>query len=356
MLLKTALYNSHKNQEAKIVPFAGYEMPLFYSLGMIKEQEWVRNSCGLFDVSHMGQVVLTGDRVDELLSYLTPTDFTNMEAGKAKYTVFLNGSCGIIDDLIATKISDSEFFLVINASRKDIDIEWLNSNINNFECYLEVLNRSLIAIQGVFAQEIISKKITDVANLSYMSLQKAQYNGQEVYLSRLGYTGEDGFEISVVNDDAEKLWLDLLQDEKLKPVGLGARDGLRLEMGYPLYGNDLTEDTNLGELTMKWVVTSDKDFIGKANFITEPTKRRTSIKLLDKGVIREGMEVYNEKQEKIGVFTSAGYSSTLSFSIGMAKLDINYAKAGTKVLVKIRDKFKQAEVHKLAFIEAKTKK
>jgi len=333
-------------------------MPLFYDLGMVKEHLWVRNSCGIFDVSHMGQIFITGSRVEELLSTLTPTNFRDTEVSKAKYTALLNENCGIIDDIIATKLADDKYFVVINAARKDVDIPWIKKHLADFNCELEILDdRSLIAVQGQHAEAVLAELISeDVKNVQYMSLSEQNYNGTAIYLSRTGYTGEDGFEISAPNNVAAEIWNKLLEFEQVKPIGLGARDSLRLEMGYPLYGHELTEETNLGEATLKWIISSNDNFIGKDKLTTTPSKRRVGVKLIDKGIARDGMKIFTEDRKEIGLLTSAGFSPTLNCSIGQAILDIEYAKKDTPIFIEVRDKLKEAVVTKISLLPANTKK
>lgn len=353
----TALFDAHKILEAKIVPFAGYEMPVSYNLGAIKEHLWVRESCGLFDVSHMGQVIISGAQVEKLLSTITPTNFINNDYHNAKYTVLLSDNCTILDDLIITKLTDNKYFLVINAARKDFDIAYIKQYADKFLCNIEILDKSLLAVQGPKSEQILSDLLaTNLSTQKYMSLQELDYLGEKIFISRLGYTGEDGFEISITNNNITKLWNDLLQDNQVKPIGLGARDSLRLEMGYPLYGNDLNDTINLANTSLKWVINSKEEYLGKALYNQNPAQKRVGIKLLEKGIARDKMKVFNLDQQEIGVLTSAGYSPSLNISIGQAYINIEDAIIGNEVLVKIRDKFKKAQINKISFLNPSTKK
>jgi aminomethyltransferase len=353
----TALFDAHKGLDAKIVPFAGYEMPVSYKLGAIKEHLWVRKSCGLFDVSHMGQIIISGDQVEKLLSIITPTNFINNTHYNAKYTVLLSDNCTILDDLIITKITDNKYFVVINASRKDFDISYIKKYADKFLCNIEILDKSLLAVQGPKSEQILSKLLsTDLSTQKYMSLQELDYLGENIFISRLGYTGEDGFEISISNKQITKLWNDLLLNEQVKPIGLAARDSLRLEMGYPLYGNDLNDTINLANTSLKWVINSKEGYLGKKLYNDKPSQKRVGVKLLEKGVARDKMEIFNLEKKKIGILTSAGYSPSLNISIGQAYIDIENAVIGKEVLVKIRDKFKQAQINKISFLSSATKK
>ncbi|MBT4878702.1 MAG: glycine cleavage system aminomethyltransferase GcvT [Alphaproteobacteria bacterium] len=355
---RTPLYSLHLESQAKMVDFTGYEMPLFYELGIVKEHLWVRNSCGIFDVSHMGQIIISGERVEELLSNITPTNFYDNALNKAKYTTLLNDKCTIIDDIIASKIDEGKYFIVVNAARKALDIKWLQKQITNYDCKLEILDSvSLIAVQGKSAVNVLQKIIAkNIADIPYMNIKSSKYRDEHIFISRTGYTGEDGFEISITDNLAPILWKELLEYEEVKPIGLGARDSLRLEMGYPLYGHELSEEINLGETTLKWIISSNENFIGKDNLISKPTKRRVGLKLLDKGIARDNMLIKNCDNEEIGVLTSAGYSPTIDSSIGQARIEIDYAKAGTIVFVEIRGKLKKAEITKTSIIVNNTKK
>lgn len=355
---RTSLYSLHLESQAKMVDFTGYEMPLFYELGIVKEHLWVRNSCGIFDVSHMGQIIISGERVEELLSNITPTNFYDNALNKAKYTTLLNDKCTIIDDIIASKIDEGKYFIVVNAARKALDIKWLQKQITNYNCKLEILDSvSLIAVQGKRAVNVLEKIIAkNIADIPYMNIKSSEYRNEHIFISRTGYTGEDGFEISLPDNLAPILWKELLEYEEVKPIGLGARDSLRLEMGYPLYGHELSEEINLGETTLKWIISSNDNFIGKNNLINKPIKRRVGLKLLDKGIARDNMLIKNGDNEEIGVLTSAGYSPTIDCSIGQARIEIDYAKAGTIVFVEIRGKLKKAEITKTSIIVNNTKK
>jgi aminomethyltransferase len=353
----TYLIDQHKKLGAKLVDFAGFLMPIQYELGIIKEHSWVRSSCGIFDVSHMGQIILRGTRASEMLSFLTPTNFCQAKENQAKYTVLLNDDCGIIDDLIITKLSEGSFFIVLNASRVDVDLARFEQFISQYSCKIEKLeNRSLVAIQGPKATKILESILDqDIDSIEYMNLRISKYKGDEIFISRTGYTGEDGFEVSIENNKVEALWTSLLENNDVKAIGLGARDSLRLEVGYPLYGNDLSEDLNLAEVNLKWVINSD-DFIAKDKLLAEPSKFRKGIKLLEKGIARNNMEVFSLDKDKIGVITSAGYSPSLENSIGQAYINKGYHKLGTKVLVKIRKDYKEAEITKICHLQPRVKK
>jgi aminomethyltransferase len=360
----TALNQTHRLQGAKMVEFAGYDMPVQYSDGMLKEHEWVRaGNVGIFDVSHMGQFFIEGKDVAKFLSFITPTDFSLSTNNLAKYTVLTNENGGIIDDLIITKINDEKFFIVLNAGCKDKDIAWIRKNLPNNLKFNELSDRSLIAVQGAGAEKILQKLITkggNLVDLAYMNIgfYKLQ-NDEEVFISRTGYTGEDGFEVSIKNSAVEKFWLDLSANSEVKPIGLGARDSLRLEMGYPLYGHDLNDETSPIEAALGWVISkSNTNFIGSQRILKEKIegvkRKRFGLKLLDRGVMREGTEIRKDGK-KIGVLTSGGFSPNLKISIGQGYFDTQLAKIGDQVFAVVRNNEIPAVITSPVFVEAKTK-
>ena len=359
----TALNQTHRGQGAKMVEFAGYDMPVQYSEGMLKEHEWVRaGNVGLFDVSHMGQVILEGENVAQFLSSITPTSFINVPNFLAKYTVLTNENGGIIDDLIITRLSTDKFFVVINAGCKEKDIAWIKQNLPSTIKFTALDNRSLIAIQGAKAEEILQNFIIgkNLADLPYMNIGEFVFKtGEQVYISRSGYTGEDGFEVSIENEKVPTFWLELCKSEFVKPIGLGARDSLRLEMGYPLYGHDLSDDITPVEAALSWVISKDhSNFIGAKKILEQKlngiSRKRVGIKLLDRGIAREGSEI-RKNGKKIGVLTSGGFSPNLKTSIGQGYVDINFSKIDQLVEVVVRDREIPAIVCSPVFVSAKTK-
>jgi aminomethyltransferase len=359
---KTALNNTHRSQGAKMVEFAGYDMPVQYLDGMLKEHEWTRSgNVGIFDVSHMGQFFIEGKEVAKFLSKITPTDFSLSLVNQAKYTVLTNHDGGIIDDLIITKLSDEKFFIVLNAGCKDKDSAWIRQNLPTHLKFTELSDRSLIAVQGTKSSEVLSQLLTETPeNLPYMNIGFYKLkSGQEVFVSRTGYTGEDGFEISIQNDLVEKFWLDLSSNPVVKPIGLGARDSLRLEMGYPLYGHDLDDSTSPIEASIGWVVSkTNQDFIGANRVLLEksstPNRKRMGVKLLDRGIAREGTIIKKDGQQ-IGVLSSGGFSPNLKISIGQGYFNPSIVKIGDRVVAVVRDREIPAEITSFVFVEPKTK-
>lgn len=362
---KTALHELHIELGAKMGEFAGYDMPLYYGLGVIGEHEWVRESCGLFDVSHMGQIVLEGPGAAEFWERLTPSGFKGKAPGRGQYTVLMNEKGGIIDDLIITRTGEESFFAVINAGCKEKDIAWIRSQLSpDLELtYLE--DRALIALQGPKAESVIAETLgINLSGLPYMHMteDKTALGGQEitVFVSRLGYTGEDGFEISVPNAQAAEAAKRLLAHEAVRPIGLAARDSLRLEMGYALYGHDIHDDVSPVEADLGWIMSkANTGFIGAPLVLAQkekgPSRRRIGIRLLDKGVAREGAEIRDENDEIVGALTSGGFSPTLKESIGQGYIRPDLAVPGRQVFVNVRGRNLLAVVSTLPFVPAKTK-
>lgn len=353
-ILRTALFDAHIRAGAKTGPFAGYDMPLYYKEGVLKEHEWVRSQAGLFDVSHMGQIYLEGPGVVDFLQSITPSNFAKLGHGVAKYTVLTNPQGGIVDDLIITRVSDEKFFSVINAGCKEKDIAWMNDNLPDDVTLTRLDDRALLALQGPAAEQALREVLhIEAADLGYMRLLFVD----DLIISRLGYTGEDGFEISVPVMKAEALWEKMLAHPLVKPIGLAARDSLRLEMGYPLYGHDINDQTTPLEADLGWVIgKGNESFIGADKILNQPlTRKRVGLKLTDKGIAREGAEIRNEKNEVIGMLTSGGHSPTLKASIGMGYVPAAYTAPGTKLFVTVRGNNIAAEIVSLPFMPARTK-
>lgn len=363
MSKRTPLYPVHVESKAKIVEFAGYEMPINYPLGVIKEHEWTRTNAGLFDVSHMGQAIIEGETAADYFSTITPSPFQKTPHKRAKYTVLTNEHGGIIDDLIITRLTDTKFFVVFNAGCKEKDIAWMQQQLPEGITFEHLEDRALIALQGEKAETILNENLQDanLNSLPYMTIQEATLkDGTNIYVSRLGYTGEDGFEISIPGNKAPDLWRTLAANKHVEPVGLAARDSLRLEMGYPLYGHDLNDNISPIEANLAWVVgKTNTTFIGAERILKEreegPDKKRIGIKLTGKGIAREGATILNTEGETIGTLTSGGFSPTLQQAIGQGYVTSEYAEEGKKIIVKVRGRQIEAITHNLFFIQPKTK-
>ncbi len=362
MIQKTPLHNAHQTLNAKMGEFAGYDMPLYYALGVMKEHEWTRSHAGLFDVSHMGQIIIEGAGAAQFWEKLTPSAFQPKKPGKAQYSVLTNKEGGIIDDLIITRLNEERFFTVVNAGRKTIDIAWIKENLPEglrFE-YLE--DRALIALQGPSAQRVMIEALNiDLSDLAYMNLTEAKAPcGADLFISRLGYTGEDGFEISIPADRASDIWEALVKHKEVEPVGLAARDSLRLEMGYPLYGHDIDESTSPVEADIAWIVSKKTEgYFGFERIKNEREngayRTRVGVVLTGKGVAREGSELRNSADEKIGELTSGGFSPTLKKSIGQGYVQSQFAQEGTEIFVHVRGRNIAAEIQRMPFVAPKTK-
>lgn len=359
---ETALHGAHLRLGAKMGEFAGYDMPLYYPPGVIKEHEWVRSNAGIFDVSHMGQITLKGEGVVAFLETLTPSAFSPKAHGRAQYTVLLNEDGGIIDDLIVTRVSAHEFYAVINAGCKDKDIAWIKSKIPDDVRMIMHTDRALIAIQGGWSERVLHEVLgVEAHDLPYMHMMKAEApDGSAMFVSRVGYTGEDGFEISVYNELAEEVWDKLADHNVVKPAGLAARDSLRLEMGYALYGHEIDATTSPVEAGSSWIISKKTNsYFGYDRIQKElaegVSRKLVAVKLIDKGIAREGAEIRNEADEAVGVLTSGGHSPMLKASIGMGYVPPELSQPGTKIFVNVRGRNIAAEVASLPFVPSRVK-
>lgn len=362
MVLKTPLHAEHLKSDAKMGAFAGYDMPLYYGLGVMKEHDWTRSSAGLFDVSHMGQIIIEGSNVAAFFEKITPSGFEKKKPGKAQYTVLTNEDGGILDDLIVTRMSENKFFTVVNAGRKNEDIAWIRSQLPDGLTFSYLEDYALIALQGPKAEAVMKAQMNaDLSSLPYMHMIETKAPcGTDIFVSRLGYTGEDGFEISVPKERAIDAWNLLLEHDAVEPVGLAARDSLRLEMGYPLYGHDIDETTSPVEANLNWIISKKTDdyfgFDRIQKELSEGTSRkRVGVKLTDKGVAREGAEIRNMDDKVIGTLTSGGYSPSTQSSIGQGYVENAYAVEGQKIFVHVRGRNISAEIHAMPFVKPKTK-
>jgi aminomethyltransferase len=370
----TPLHANHIALNAKMGEFAGYDMPLYYGEGVMAEHHWVRNSCGLFDVSHMGQAMIRGpkdggvggrDALD-FIQTITPSSFEKLALGRTKYSVLTNLEGGIIDDLMITHADDNAYHLVLNAGCKDKDIDWITSHLPDSLTFTQYDGWALLALQGQKAEAALRDVVDmDASDMAYMEMRdySSDTHGQ-LYISRLGYTGEDGFEIAVEGDKASALWDALIAHDAVKPIGLAARDSLRLEMGYALYGHDIDATTSPIEGGIGWVLSkTTSGYFGEERIKNErengAPRARIALVLTDKGVAREGAEIHNANGEKIGVVTSGGPSPTLSKSIAMGFVDPAYVAGGNKadapVFINVRSRNLAAERSALPFYPAQTK-
>lgn len=354
MELKTPLYETHLSIKGKMVPFAGYLMPVQYEHGILAEHKAVREQCGLFDVSHMGEIVCSGKDALLNINYLLSNDFTEMEAGSCRYSPMCNEQGGVVDDLIVYKLNDEAYFIVVNASNKDKDYAWMKAHQRGNVEFKDLSGDiAQLALQGPKAEAILSRLCTELPDKYYSFKANVDVGGLKALVSRTGYTGEDGFEIYLANKDAAALWEMLMQEgqaDGLLPCGLGARDTLRLEAAMPLYGHEMNDEITPLETNLKFAVKLNKAaFIGKDALLAQTVKRtRVGLKVIGRGIVREAMPVYKEDQ-KIGVTTSGTMSSTLNAAIAMALIDKEYKEMGTKVEVEVRGRRVEAEIVRLPF-------
>ncbi len=345
-LLRTPLFEAHVAAEARIVPFAGFEMPVQYS-GVVEEHRTVREAVGLFDVSHMGEVELRGPRALEVVDRIVTNHVAKIADTQALYTVMCRPDGGIVDDLVVYRFSPERIFICVNAANRAKDFAWIKAQAGD-DC--DVIDRgdefAQIAVQGPKAPELVARLASvPVADIKRYWFRSGQVAGQEAIIARTGYTGEDGFELYVAPQAARGVWdalLDQGADLGVKPAGLGARDSLRLEMAYPLYGNDIDDTTNPLEAGLGWVVKMGKDFIGKAALeavkVQGLTRKLVGFQMAAKGgIARHGYPVTKDGQ-KVGEVTSGTMGPTLNQAVGLAYVPTTLASVGTAIEIEIRSK------------------
>lgn len=351
---KTPLYDEHVRLEGKIVDFAGWFLPVQYK-GLIAEHEAVRTKAGIFDVSHMGEIMIKGEDALNYLQYLLTNDFSKMKENQIIYTIMCYPDGGVVDDFLVYKYADDEYLLVVNAANTDKDFKWMIDNKGDFNIIIENISDSVgeVALQGPLSEKILQKLTdTDLSKLKPFRFErKVNISGIEAMVSRNGYTGEDGFEIYTDKDDIVTVWKKLLEvgeEDGLLPAGLGARDTLRFEAGLPLYGNEISKDINPIEGGLKFFVKLDKeeDFIGKEALIKSNenlTRKVAGFELKGRGIAREGYEVQKDGK-KIGHVTTGYRSPTLKKNIGNALIDIDEIEKGNEIDIIIRNKPVKAEI------------
>jgi glycine cleavage system T protein (aminomethyltransferase) len=359
-LLTTPLDALHRELGAKMVPFAGYDMPVQYPAGIIKEHLQTREAAGLFDVSHMGQVVIEGAGVAAMLESLVPVDVEALGVNRQTYALFTNERGGVLDDLIITRWDEQRFFLVVNAACKEQDIAHLRANLNG-QTLTVLEDQALLALQGPAAREVMRSLVPEAAELVFMQGCRAQLDGVELYITCSGYTGEDGFEISVPADSAQALARRLLGFEQVAPIGLGARDSLRLEAGLCLYGHELTVDIDPVQAGLLWSISKTRradgersgGFPGASQIferIAQSTElRRVGLKVEGKRPVREGQQVVNEAGEVVGEICSAGYGASVGGPIAMAYIQRELGEPGTSLAVDVRGKILPVTVTRMPF-------
>ncbi|MCT4587856.1 MAG: glycine cleavage system aminomethyltransferase GcvT [Carboxylicivirga sp.] len=358
---RTAFYKFHEALGAKIVSFAGYEMPIEYS-GINNEHMTVRNGVGVFDVSHMGEFWVKGPKAFDLVQKVTSNDVAALSIGQAQYSCFPNGKGGIVDDLLVYKYEEEKYLLVVNAANIDKDWAWVNEQ-NTMGAELENTSDAIsqLAIQGPKAEAVLQKLTEiDLSSIPYYTFTTGAIAGaDDVIISNTGYTGSGGFELYIHNGDAEKVWEEVFksgEEEGILPIGLAARDTLRLEKGFCLYGNDIDDTTSSIEAGLGWITkfNDGNKFIDSEYLLKQKeegvSKRLRGFVLEDRGIPRKDYEVVNENDEVIGRVTSGTMSPMLQKGVGMAYINKGYTKFDTEIYIKVRNRKLKAKVVKIPFV------
>lgn len=354
-----ALAEKHVSLGAKMVPFAGFNMPVQYE-GINAEHATVRNDVGVFDVSHMGEFILKGEGALDLIQRVTSNDASKLIDGKVQYSCLPNQQGGIVDDLLVYRIDDKTYLLVVNASNIEKDLQWIQDFNHSGVDIKDISERtSLLAVQGPKATAVLQKLTeVDLASMEYYSFKKGAFAGVEnVLISATGYTGAGGYELYFDNEYAEQIWDAIFEagkDSNIKPIGLGARDTLRLEKGFCLYGNDIDDTTSPLEAGLGWITKFSKTFTNSENLEAQKKagikKRLVGFEMVDRGIPRHDYPITNPAGEVIGRVTSGTQSPTLQKAIGMGYVDVEYAQPGTEIAIAIRNTNVRARVVKVPFV------
>ena len=362
-LLKTPLHALHLELGARMVPFAGYDMPVQYPLGVLKEHLHTREHAGLFNVSHMGQIRLRGAQAAQGLETLVPVDILDLPVGMQRYAMFTNEQGGILDDLMVANLGNDTLFLVVNAACKEQDLAHLRQHLGD-RCEIEPLfeSRALLALQGPDAVNVLARLAPDVAKMTFMQFAPVKLMGADCYVSRSGYTGEDGFEISVPREQAEALARHLLDQPEVKAIGLGARDSLRLEAGLCLYGHDMNEATTPIEASLLWAISKARradgpragGFPGAETIFAQQqggvARKRVGLLPQERTPVREGAEIVDAEGTVIGQVCSGGFGPTLGAPLAMGYLDFNHTPVDSEVWAIVRGKRVAMKVSKMPFV------
>jgi aminomethyltransferase len=360
--MKKTIYNEkHRSLGAKMVPFAGFDMPVEYK-GVNAEHLCVRQNVGVFDVSHMGEFWVKGPAALDLLQWISSNDVSKLVPGKAIYSCMPNGKGGIVDDFLVYKYEEQKYLLVVNASNIEKDWNWINAQ-NRFGAELENSSDAIsqLAIQGPNATKVLQKLTSvDLGSIPYYTFKVGEFaKCKEVIISNTGYTGAGGFELYFYNADGDKIWDAIFKagaEDGITPIGLGARDTLRLEMGYCLYGNDIDDTTSPIEAGLGWITkfTDQKDFVDKDFLLAQKQqgvgRKLCGFKLLERGIPRHGYDICNANNEKIGIVTSGTMSPVLKEGIGMGYVPTSLSAPGSVFFIKIREKLLKAQVVKFPFV------
>lgn len=362
-LAYTPLHALHQELGARLVPFAGYEMPLHYPAGILKEHLHTRAQAGLFDVSHMGQIVLHGAQAAAALETLVPVDILDLPVGQQRYALFTDENGGILDDLMVANLGDQRLLLVVNAACKQQDLEHLQRHLSG-RCMIEALfdSRALLALQGPQAGAVLSRLAPSVAGMTFMQIARVELLGHACFVSRSGYTGEDGFEISVPAAHAEALARRLLDEAEVQPIGLGARDSLRLEAGLCLYGHDMDTQTTPVEASLSWAISKARrpdgaragGFPGAERIFQQlrdgVAHKRVGLLPAERIPVREGTRLVDDQEQSIGRITSGGFGPSLGAPVAMGYVESHLAGLGTSVQALVRGKAVAMAVSKMPFV------
>jgi aminomethyltransferase len=364
-LQRTALYDEHVKSGAKLVPFAGYEMPVQYASGILTEHNWTRAHAGLFDVSHMGQCAIIGPDFETtagFLETLVPADILGLQPGQQRYSQLLRADGGIFDDLMITRSTwqgmEGSFYVVVNAGRKHEDYAHFGKHLRPGIELKRWDHLALLALQGPAAADVLAKLDPSIRGIKFMHSARVSLAGITAHVSHSGYTGEDGFEISIASEDASKLWQLLLADPEVKPIGLGARDSLRLEAGLCLYGHDIDETTSPVEADLLWSIQkrrrTEGGFPGADRVLKEiasgPARKRVGIKPEGRAPAREGTGVTDMNGRPIGTITSGGFGPTANGPVAMGYVETSFAKSGTAIQLIVRGNPMPAQIVTLPFV------
>ncbi|AIR89650.1 glycine cleavage system aminomethyltransferase GcvT [Pseudomonas cremoricolorata] len=362
----TPLHTLHLELGASMVPFAGYDMPVHYPLGVLKEHLHTRAEAGLFDVSHMGQILLRGEQAAQALERLVPMDIVDLPQGLQRYALFTNDHGGILDDLMVARLAKDELLLVVNAACKQQDLDYLRQHL---QAHCEVLpqfeERALLALQGPAAAQVLAQLAPEVAQMTFMQVRPVALLDAQCFVSRSGYTGEDGFEISVPATAAKALARHLLSQPKVQPIGLGARDSLRLEAGLCLYGHDMDSDTTPVQANLSWAISKARrnDGVRAGGFPGAETvfaqqrdgvaRKRVGLLVQARSPVREGAEIVNAAGQAVGQVTSGSFGPTLKAPMAMAYIDNEHTAPDTQLWAVVRGKLVPVRVSKMPFVASR---
>ena len=365
-LKQTVLHERHVESGAKMVPFAGYNMPVQYPLGVLKEHNWTREKAGLFDVSHMGIAYLRAqdgkhETAAAALESLVPADILNLKPGRQRYTQLINDNGGIIDDLMVARSANPDhagwLYLVVNAARKHVDYAHMGERLSGDVELMPFDGFTLVALQGPEAINVIAKHDATAHDLPFMGTAPLQIAGHEIHATRSGYTGEDGFELPLPNEHAVAIWDELLSDERVEAIGLGARDSLRLEAGLCLYGHDIDETTSPVEAGLTWSIQKRRRESGgfpgaeriQAEIANGPSRKRVGIRPEGRAPAREGTVIQDSDGNEIGIVTSGGFGPTFGGPVAMGYIASSHAASGTEISLLVRGKPMPAVVADMPF-------